>query len=120
LTEALLVKVIIETKPRVIARGERAMGPGKADLLDLILETGSISAAAKRMRMSYSRAWQLVDVMNRSFRKPLVTTAAGGARGGGAEVTAAGREALKRYRVMQVELATAAAVHGAAFVELLK
>lgn len=115
-----MTKVTVELKPRVMAHGERAIGPGKADLLALIVETGSISAAAKRMRMSYSRAWQLVDVMNKAFRKPLVTTATGGARGGGAEVTPAGLEALRRYRQLQAELANAASKHGKAFAALLK
>ena len=112
--------VTIETKPRVMAHGERAIGPGKADLLELIAETGSISAAAKRMRMSYSRAWQLVEVMNRSFRKPLVSTATGGTRGCGAEVTPTGREVLKRYRHMQAELANEANKHRRAFATLIK
>ena len=116
----MLVKVSVEVKPRVMAHGERAIGPGKADLLELIIETGSISAAAKRMRMSYSRAWQLVDVMNQAFCKPLVVTATGGSKGGGAEVTAAGREALKCYRAMQSDLAAAARTHSKAFAALLK
>ncbi|MFT3728184.1 MAG: LysR family transcriptional regulator [Terricaulis sp.] len=107
-------------KPRIIASGERAIGPGKADLLDLIIETGSISAAAKRMHMSYSRAWQLVDVMNHAFRKPLVVTATGGKRGGGAEVTPTGREVLERYRELQQDLAATAGRHGQAFAALLK
>ncbi len=47
-----------------------AMGPGKADLLDAIHQTGSISAAAKRMGMSYRRAWELVDAMNQCFQQP--------------------------------------------------
>lgn len=116
----MLVKVTVEVKPRVMVHGERAIGPGKADLLELIIETGSISAAAKRMRMSYKRAWQLVDVMNSTFRKPLVVTATGGAQGGGAELTATGREALKCYRAMQTELTAAASTHGKAFAGLLK
>lgn len=75
-----------------------AMGPGKADLLDAIHETGSISAAAKRMKMSYRRAWELVDVMNRSFDQPLVQTASGGTHGGGAQLTTLGGLVLERYR----------------------
>ncbi|CAG0960594.1 Molybdenum-pterin-binding protein MopA [Methylophilaceae bacterium] len=75
-----------------------AMGPGKADLLELIIETGSISAAAKRMHMSYRRAWELVDVMNHCFDEPLVITNVGGKSGGGAEVTAFGLSMLQSYR----------------------
>lgn len=53
------------------------------------------------MRMSYKRAWQLVDEMNRLFRKPLVSTAAGGAQGGGAALTANGAQVLESYRALQ-------------------
>ena len=66
------------------------MGPGKADLLDAIRQTGSISASAKLMKMSYRRAWELVDVMNRCFDLPLVQTSPGGAHGGGAQLTELG------------------------------
>lgn len=113
-------KVDLEIKPRLIVRGERALGPGKADLLELIAATGSISAAAKRMRMSYSRAWTLVDVMNRTFKAPLVEAAAGGAHGGGAVVTERGREALEQYRRMQADLAAVAKLHRRAFECMLK
>jgi molybdate transport system regulatory protein len=79
---------------------EIAMGPGKADLLDAIAATGSISQSARRLGMSYRRAWLLVDTMNRCFREPLVASAAGGAGGGGAEVTAFGRRVLASFRAM--------------------
>jgi molybdate transport system regulatory protein len=85
---------------RVLADSLVAIGPGKADLLDAIAETGSISAAARRMRMSYRRAWILVDTMNTSFKKPLVNTAKGGAEGGGAKLTPTGRTVLTRYRAL--------------------
>jgi molybdate transport system regulatory protein len=75
-----------------------AIGPGKADLLDAIATTGSISAAARAMRMSYRRAWLLVRTMNTCFAKPLVEAAKGGAEGGGARLTATGRRVLSRYR----------------------
>ena len=73
----------IRITARLIAKGERAFGPGKADLLERIAAEGSISKAAKSMEMSYSRAWQLVDAMNHSFRQPLVESSAGGRKGGG-------------------------------------
>lgn len=76
------------------------LGPGKADLLEGILETGSISAAGRRMRMSYKRAWQLVDELNRLFDAPLVEASKGGPGGGGAALTPLGREILTRYRRM--------------------
>ncbi|QOR39780.1 LysR family transcriptional regulator [Billgrantia diversa] len=78
-----------------------AIGPGKAQLLETIAETGSISAAARQLGMSYRRAWLLVDTMNQCFREPLVTTATGGKGGGGAQITALGEEVLERYRRMQ-------------------
>jgi molybdate transport system regulatory protein len=87
-----------------IPLGDRyAMGPGKADLLEAIQETGSISAAGRHLNMSYRRAWLLVDEMNRCFKAPLVEARLGGARGGGAEVTALGLEALSRYRELQTQ-----------------
>jgi molybdate transport system regulatory protein len=85
-----------------IPAGEHyAMGPGKADLLEAIQETGSISAAGRKLDMSYRRAWLLVDEMNKCFKEPLVRARLGGVKGGGAEVTALGLEALKRYRALQ-------------------
>ena len=76
------------------------VGPGRADLMELIAETGSISSAAKRMGMSYKRAWELVQALNEGFGAPLVETARGG-REQGASLTEAGREVLERYRGMQ-------------------
>jgi len=86
-----------------------AFGPGKADLLDAIGRNGSISGAAREMGMSYRRAWLLVEEMNRCFAEALVTTATGGARGGGAVVTAFGHEVLARYRRMQKKAEAAVA-----------
>jgi molybdate transport system regulatory protein len=67
------------------------LGPGKADLLELIRETGSIAAAARRMGMSYKRAWLLVETLNASFRETLVESARGGRGHGGARLTGKGR-----------------------------
>jgi len=77
------------------------MGPGKADLLEAIAQSGSISAAARKLAMSYRRAWLLVDTMNSCFKSPLVETLTGGAQGGGAQVTALGHDVVKRYRAME-------------------
>lgn len=74
------------------------IGPGKARLLESIRDTGSISAAARDMRMSYKRAWILLDSMNQAFTEPLVTASPGGAGGGGATLTPFGAEVLERYR----------------------
>jgi molybdate transport system regulatory protein len=77
------------------------IGPGKARLLESIRDTGSISAAARDMRMSYKRAWVLLDSMNQAFTEPLVAAAPGGAGGGGAVLTEFGAEVLARYRHIQ-------------------
>lgn len=92
---------------RVLAGDFPAMGPGKARLISLIDSTGSISAAAREMGMSYRRAWQLVEAINTSFNRPVVITAVGGKRGGGAAVTAFGRELVEIYARME-EKASAA------------
>lgn len=94
---------------RVEARGEIALGPGKADLLEAITETGSIRAAAERLGMSYARAWQLVRAMNRSFTEPLVETARGGGRHGGSRLSPTGARALALYRAMEEAAAAGAA-----------
>jgi molybdate transport system regulatory protein len=88
-------------KLRVMFGAEIAIGPGKADLLEAIAATGSISESARRLGMSYRRAWLLVDTMNRCFREPLVASSAGGARGGGARVTAFGARVLAAFRAME-------------------
>jgi molybdate transport system regulatory protein len=80
-----------------------AMGPGKAALLDAIQRTGSISAAGRELKMSYRRAWLLVDSMNRCFKHPLVDTAVGGTTGGGAFVTGLGMQVLQLFRNMQAK-----------------
>ncbi len=86
---------------RVLTSGPPAMGPGKAALISHIDRTGSISAAARAMGMSYRRAWQLVEALNDSFNKPVVITAVGGKRGGGAHVTPFGRELARVYHRME-------------------
>jgi molybdate transport system regulatory protein len=97
---------------RLMLEDVGAMGPGKADLLEQIGAAGSISAAAKAMGMSYRRAWLLVDQMNACFASPLVEAAAGGAGGGGAQLTDFGREVLGLFRDMQAALdAQAASFH---------
>ena len=95
------------------------MGPGKADLLDAIDETGSISAAARALGMSYRRAWLLVETMNECFKSPLVQTATGGEHGGGALVTDLGHEVVRRYRAMEKKAAASVAREMADFAALL-
>ena len=83
---------------RLILADGKSIGPGKADLLALIDRLGSIAAAGREMKMSYKRAWGLVEEMNGSFSAPLVTTERGGADRGGARVTDLGLAVLARYR----------------------
>ncbi|SHE83719.1 winged helix-turn-helix domain-containing protein [Acidocella aminolytica] len=85
------------------------MGPGRAELLASIAETGSIAAAGRRMGMSYKRAWNLVESLNNSFTAPLVETAKGGASHGGARLTALGEELLAAYHALE-----SAALHAGA------
>ena len=104
---------------RILLGREIAIGPGKAELLRLIEEMGSISAAAREMGMSYRRAWTLVETMNGAFREPVVEAAIGGRGGGGARVTDFGREVLNRYRVMEEKAVSSVTAEMDAFSELL-
>lgn len=94
----------LKLKLQLYCGDEIAMGPGKADLLDAIVRTGSISAAGRLMGMSYRRTWLLVDTMNRCWEGPLVETATGGKQGGGARVTALGLELLAAYRRLEEDI----------------
>jgi molybdate transport system regulatory protein len=101
----------LKIQARLMLDEEIAFGPGKADLLDAIQATGSISAAGKQLGMSYRRAWMLVDGMNRCFQQPLVLTVTGGNQGGGAQLTELGLDVLKRYRQLQNEINQLSAQH---------
>ncbi len=93
-----MASVRAQFRLRITRGADIAVGPGKVDLLEAIATTGSITAAARRLGMSYRRAWLLVDTMNRCFKRPVVETEAGGRRGGGTRLTDTGAEALRRYR----------------------
>ena len=77
---------------------EVRLGPGKVRLLELIAETGSISAAARQMEMSYRRAWLLIDEVNGIFGNLVVETATGGTGGGGAKITPLGEAVVAAFR----------------------
>jgi molybdate transport system regulatory protein len=95
-TEGLRFRIVL--KPGV------AIGPGKADLLEAIADTASLTAAAQRFGMSYKRSWSLVQELNRHFAEPLVETEKGGAGGGGgARLTKLGAYVLNRYRRMEAD-----------------
>ncbi|MBU6402332.1 MAG: LysR family transcriptional regulator [Verrucomicrobia bacterium] len=94
---------VLRPRFRVLCGSNIALGPGKVELLTLIRTTGSIARAAKRMGMSYMRAWLLIQTMECCFRQPLVHALRGGKRGGGAKLTATGKQALALYHRMQTE-----------------
>jgi molybdate transport system regulatory protein len=103
-----------------IVLGEHGMlGPGKADLLELIRETGSIAAAGRRFGMSYKRAWTLIETINGMFAAPLVDSTRGGASHGGARLTETGERVLALYRAVSAKAAKAAAVEVGKLVALL-
>ena len=91
----------LRARIRILRGNEIAIGPGKAELLEMVRETRSIRKAAGLMGMSYMRAWTLIQTMNRCFHEPLVRAARGGRRGGGAELTPTGEAALELYHQME-------------------
>ncbi len=88
--------------PRITIRldfpGGRQLGHGKIRLLELIEKLGSISSAAREMKMSYRRAWLLMDEVNSMFREPVIETQLGGKGGGHAKLTEFGRKIVTLYR----------------------
>ncbi len=109
----------LQHRLRILFEHGRKIGPGKADLLDAIGRTGSISAAGRELGMSYRRAWLLVDEVNRIFIEPVVVTAAGGAHGGGAQLTEFGRRVLGAYRAVEARTRAAIAEEMAPFTAAL-
>jgi molybdate transport system regulatory protein len=93
----------VKIKIQLVANDNIAIGPGKADLLEAIQQTGSISAAGRALGMSYKRAWDLVNIMNSSFKQALVATSVGGDKGGGAQVTEFGLQILTQYRAIEAK-----------------
>ena len=91
----------LRPRMRVVCGEEIALGPGKIELLAMVVQTGSIREAADRMGMSYMRAWKLIQTMNRCFKEPLIEAVRGGRLHGGALLTGTGRKALKLYRAME-------------------
>lgn len=96
-------KITCRPRIRIKAGKDIALGPGKVDLLEAIERTGSISAGARELGLSYRRAWDLVDTMNHCFKHPLVARVKGGKGGGGAQLTSEGREILDLYRSMETK-----------------
>jgi molybdate transport system regulatory protein len=100
--------------------GDAMLGPGRADLLQGIADTGSISAAGRAMGMSYRRAWTLVETLNAAFATPLVDSIRGGPGGGGARLTEAGAQVLHHFRQIETATVTAGAEDIAAIRALLR
>jgi molybdate transport system regulatory protein len=96
------------------------IGPGKILLLEAIARTGSISGAGRALRMSYRRAWELVEDLNRNLGSPVVSTAAGGSGGGGASLTPTGEAVVSHYRAIEAATAAAAKQHLAALGRMSK
>ncbi len=99
----------IKLRLRVTRGADDAFGPGKAQLLESLLETGSLNRTASTMKLSYVKALALVRAMNEHFREPLVTLSRGGKQGGGTQVTDTGRKVLATYQSMR-EASEAAAL----------
>lgn len=91
----------IKIRLRVACGKDDAFGPGKAQLLESLLETGSLNQTASAMKMSYVKALALVRAMNVNFREPLVELSRGGKQGGGTKVTDLGHKVLAEYRTMR-------------------
>jgi molybdate transport system regulatory protein len=88
---------------RIDLSPEGRIGPGKIALLEAIQATGSIAAGGRKLNMSYRRAWLLIEALNHLFHQPVVTTQTGGTHGGGAALTALGRELVCAYRELERE-----------------
>ncbi len=86
---------------RIVFGEAEMMGPGRAELLDRIARTGSIAAAGREMKMSYKRAWSLIEAMNAMFREPVVQGTRGGPGVGGAVLTETGERVLALYRGLE-------------------
>lgn len=84
------------------SQNDRFLGPGRVELLERIIEVGSIAKAASAMEMSYKKAWDLINSMNTQALHPFVLTQAGGKKGGGAIVTEEGKKAIAAYRSLQL------------------
>lgn len=113
------MKTDIRFRLRVDIDHEPAIGPGKIALLEAIIDTGSISAAARKRGMSYMRAWLLIEDLNRRLRSPAVNRVKGGKHGGSSEVTAAGHKLVELYRGIEAAAHSGATLKIRALTRLL-
>jgi molybdate transport system regulatory protein len=91
----------IRLRLRIDVDHEAAIGPGKIALLEAIIETGSISAAARKLGMSYRRAWLLIEDINSRLAKPAVMRTKGGTQGGSSDLTDTGKRLVELYRELE-------------------
>ena len=103
------IHTVAQFRLRIKCNDDIAIGPGKIALLEAIAQTGSISAGARALGMSYRRAWFLVDQMNHYFLEPVARTSAGGTQGGGAKLTPSGLEVIRLYRTIEQQAHLASA-----------
>lgn len=108
------------TRFRVQLKHAVAIGPGKADVLQAIAETGSIAESGRRLGMSYQRVWSLVQAMNADFVEPLVLAQRGGTAGGGASLTEVGSRVLAIYRAVERDAQRAVARRLPQLLELIR
>jgi molybdate transport system regulatory protein len=94
---------VLKLRMRVMADEVIAIGPGKIALLEAMAHTGSITAAAKALGMSYRRAWLLINELNHALKAPAVASATGGPHGGGSALTDTGRELIALYRGIEAQ-----------------
>lgn len=113
-------QVNLKVRIRVVSGDSDAFGPGKAQLLESLLETSSLNQSAIAMKMSYVKALALVRSMNTHFREPLVELSRGGKHGGGTRVTDTGKAVLARYQAMQAASEVAAKTEWRKLRKLLK
>jgi len=97
---------MIEVECRVSIKkdGSRFLSPQKTELLQEIIQSGSLSGAAKKLKISYQHAWTMIEEMNLAAPEPMVIKQRGGAHGGGAEISGYGEKILKEYRMIEDQI----------------
>lgn len=111
----------MSTEPivRILFPAPLSLGPGKIRLLEAIHSAGSLSGAARQLHISYRRAWDMLDSLNRNCPVHLVESAAGGVKGGGARLTTQGQILLRRYRELEASVNALVAAEAADLVKML-
>ena len=105
---------------RILFPAPLNLGPGKIRLLEAIHSAGSLSGAARQLHISYRRAWDMLDSLNRNCPVQLVETVTGGIRGGGARLTARGVALLERYRDLEASVKNLVTADAVDLVKLLE